>query len=82
MGNESAADDIVSKLASERAGKPISAETQEYYRLQKEYEQRFGEQLVFSVVGHEERSHIEVLKECLRTGRPYEHPDAPGDCKI
>lgn len=56
----------------EQTGKPISKETKEYLKLQKEYEQRFGEQLVFSVVGHEKRSHIEVLQECLRTGKPYD----------
>ena len=82
MDNESAAESVVSKLVSERVGKSISAEKQEYFRLQKEYEQRFGEQLVFSVVGHEEKSHIEILKECLRTGRPYKHQDTPEDCKI
>lgn len=71
MSDESIVEDIMSKVFLERTGKTISAEDREYFRLQKEYEQRFGEQLVFSAVGHEERSHIEVLRECLSTGRPY-----------
>lgn len=81
MSDESIAEEIMSEVFLERTGKPLDEETKEYSRLQKEYERRFGLQLVFHVVGHETRSHIEVLRECLRTGKPYEHPDTPKDCK-
>lgn len=79
--NDERIEDIMSTVFLERTGKPISAKMQEYSRLQKAYEQRFGEQLVFSAVGREKRSHIDVLRECLLTGKPYEHPDTPEDCK-
>ena len=55
--NDERIEDIMSTVFWERTGKQTNAEDLEYFRLQKAYEQRFGEQLVFSVVGHEERSY-------------------------
>ncbi len=72
MDKYGAVEDIISRIAAENTGRPMNEETKLYIQLQKEYEQRFGEPLVFCVVGHEERSHIEVLQECLRMGKPYD----------
>lgn len=72
MDRDAIVESVISQVVFERTGKPVSEETKEYSRLQKEYEERFGEKFGFSVVGHEERSHIEVLRECLRTGKPYD----------
>lgn len=64
--------DIQVKCLEEDLGRTLSEEEKFEMKLDDEYERRFGRRLTFHEPGYEQRSHLEVLKECLRTGKPYD----------
>lgn len=69
---ERAVFDIEVSCLEETLGRTLSEEEKFEMKLDREYQRRFGERLCFSEPGYEQRSHLEVLKECLRTGKPYD----------
>ena len=52
----------------------------EYYRLLREHLERFGRGLPYLLPAQDQENIIEILRECLRTGKPYESPPLPEDC--
>ncbi len=52
----------------------------EYNRLLREHLKRFGRGLPYLLPAKDEENIIEILRECLRTGKPYEPPPLPEGC--
>ena len=59
----------------------LSEEEKTFIELTKAYKERFGESIGLPEPGHLGYSDmIPIIRECLKTGKPYEWPELPDDC--